>query len=246
MPNSYQWIPPHRPPPADPSLAGKIARLGPVGKCLEAALDELLADDRASIGGSRQEGAVGGADNGNQSTDELFATRKRKRGADIGDDERAMRDGSVREAPHEDDDGTSASAPGNHLRVDESTSTSILEAYGKAVAETKFDRQREKSATPSNDAAIAPAALLQGEIDHFNRVGGQWRIVVKNAVLKGRSTTKVVMRKKRRTVLDWGDACDKDKKRSASSSLDSNGAGIAADVHRFPGTMQILAYDDET
>ncbi len=139
--------------------------------------------------------------------------------------------------------------------MDESTAKSILEAYGKAVAETRFDHVGK--ASPMTECTVGDGLphpdAEKGEIDHFNRVGGQWRLVVKNAVLKRRSVKTVDNGKpgrsfRKRNVLDWDDEGDDDRARgkgSSASTLDDP-RDETSDVHHFKGTVQILAYDDDT
>jgi hypothetical protein len=152
-------------------------------------------------------------------------------------------------------------------------SRSIIESYRKAVIETKFDHvQRLKTIPPATlshvnnsmttvNNVVAPAAMLKGEIYHYNRIGGQWRIVVKNAVLKRRSLTTMDNGMagrscRRRTVLDWGDDNDDDDDDDPAKDVDGQRQGASltgsnakrnddkSDVHL--GTIQILAYDDDT
>jgi hypothetical protein len=158
----------------------------------------------------------------------------------------------------------------NLIRIDESMSKSILESYSNAVATTKYDQGKKVhpgSSTPSTtttaETTSAPAAMLQGEIDHYNRVGGQWRIVVKNAVLKPRSMKKIdncmTGRSLRtRMVLDWDDddngssdgaPCKESVAKAGDDDIGVNNTkkvGPSEDgaAHHFKGTIQILAYDD--
>ena len=239
------WIPTHRPPPADPTIAGRIAMLGPVGKCLETALDELLAEEVDNSPTSR-------CSNNNN------------------------------EGESSSNDNTN-----NNVKLDKSISRSILESYRKAVIETNFDHHHHErslnttisSATTSvshnvvnNNSTmasvdVAPTAMLKGKIDHYNRIGGQWRIVVKNAVLKRRSLTMLDNGMagrscRRRTVLDWDDDNDAnntdddnngssvkvadDQKQSASVTESNTKRNDDKKSDVSLGTIQILAYDDET
>ena len=285
MSSKYAWHPSHRPPPADPSIAGRIATMGPVGKCLETALDELLAeaagDPAMDDDGDDGDCADCGQNNpfkSKRSSSQRSKNEKRKRGT--GDiivkysKEREAGGTANNKNSNQETAGASVSELEHPNRLDSSMKKSILEAYGKAVAETEFDcgTQKSYSATAAtSDKSVsssaddhttsidAPAAMLKGEIDHYNRVGGQWRIVVKNAILKPRMITKVEngmtgRSLRRRTVLDWDDESidhnGKDNGRGKKSVVNlasaSDDCRRASDVHHFRGTIQILAYDDET
>lgn len=244
--------------------------MGPVGRCLETALDELLAEDDQSAMATRDDGGNGSGgttsvagSNGRNGTDYESPGKKldlphAKTTADGGRD----CDGAVDDANENNGRSVRESTSNIDVRLDDAMSRSILESYRKSVVETKFDHERKPSsvsrADPTSDTA-APAAMLTGEIDHFNRIGGQWRIVVKNAVLKSRSLTTVDNGMpgrscRKRTVLDWDDDDDdanvEGRKKSASSAASDKGVNgekgknDSSGVHHFLGTIQILAYDD--
>ena len=200
--------------------------------------------------------------------------------------ETALRSCSNNNNDDDDEDESSSSSndnTNNSIKLDKSISRSILESYRKAVVETKFDHHERQlnntisSATSSHNVnnnstmasvnVVAPAAMIKGEIDHYNRIGGQWRIVVKNAVLKRRSLTTldngmIGRSRRRRTVLDWED----DDNDNDNDDDDDNGssAKVADDQKQSAsvtesntkrnddksdvslGTIQILAYDDDT
>lgn len=217
--------------------------MGPVGKCLETALHKLLAEEV---------------------------------------DNSPIR--SCNSNNDDEDEESSSNFTNNSVKLDESISRSILESYRKAVIETKFDHHERRLNTISsatitlshnvtnnfmkteNNTSIidvAPAAMLKGEIDHYNRIGGQWRIVVKNAVLKRRSLTMLdnglVGRScRRRTVLDWdydndnnnnnnvnsAKAVDNQKQTVSLTGLNTKKTNDKSDVSL--GRIQILAYDDDT
>jgi hypothetical protein len=282
MSKKYPWYPANRPPPADPSLAANIALIGRVGKCLEAALHEVQKEDDAITAADGGDGigvAVGHDyfEDGNKAPalDETVsggeqrncsAGKKKRKRADSNDSSLEKQSKS-----HDADDTTkylSNTSESDTIRMDKSISKSIMEAYGKAVAATNFDPTSEQiipsvatNSSKDNNHAIAPAAMLRGEIDHYNRIGDRWRIVLKNAVIKPRKTmiitngmTGVSLR--RRLVLDWGDEGEgggiiKDssqqvddgggKKKGARQGDDNDGD---VEAYHFKGTVQILAYDD--
>lgn len=249
--------------------------MGPVGKCLEAALEELLAADGDVAGADASmvvdttttaQGArtdTGGGEDGDcAGTDSRPGKRRRlcEDASSADDNEPATK---MQNAEGNGGKETSTSEV-NSVRLDEATAKSIIEAYGSAVAETKFDDEGgsarfDDATTPGRHHAAesadpAPAALLLGEVDHFNRVGGQWRVAVKNAVLTSRSMIRVGNGMAGRSVryrrmLDWesGGAADDDKADDRSEKEGGlNDAGKAKVLHRFDGPIQILAYDDDT
>ena len=277
----YPWHPASRPPPADSSLAANIALLGRVGKCLEAALDEIQKEDDDAIaaaavdhgGGSVATSADRDCDDRNKASalgkevltadnneeNRSYIDQKRKRADSYGDESSSEQRSKTQH--HHDADATTAT-----IRMDKSISKSIMEAYGKAVAASNFDpnpSSDQNNLIASNSAA--PAAMLTGEIDHYNRIGDRWRIVIKNAVIKPRKMTIITngmtgTSLRRRHVLDWDDegsgGCsdagaggEKKKKKKRGSG---NGASESKhnddedndEAYHFKGTVQILAYDD--
>uniref|UniRef100_A0A7S1Y2K2 Uncharacterized protein n=1 Tax=Grammatophora oceanica TaxID=210454 RepID=A0A7S1Y2K2_9STRA len=94
-------------------------------------------------------------------------------------------------------------------------SDSILTAYSNAVVRTDFSK--------------APAAILRGRMDHYNRVDHRWRIAVEDAELRRRAShTKPSHRRKGRISL-W----------EASEKEHPNAKRLKVD-----GTLHILAYGD--
>ena len=296
--SKYAWHPQTRPPPADQSIAERIAAIGPVGKCLETALHELLMEDcqqkeEVMVGseGTSQmmcDTAEDCETNANGMNSSHITGRKRKQPTGYDD----ARDMYAKKYPSSEvlNEGASESSILNSnsnnkksiIRLDNSMVKSILESYSKAVSITKFDQEKKiyPGSTSSDTITssqhtnprttteiIAPAAILKGDIDHYNRIGGQWRIVVKNAILKPRSLTRIdngmTGRSFRtRTVLDWDNNDGSEGTRKKESALESSaksGRNCANDkettdytaedddsVHHFRGTIQILAYDDTT
>ncbi|KAL3793463.1 hypothetical protein ACHAW5_001638 [Stephanodiscus triporus] len=242
--------------------------MGPVAKCLETALDEMLAEDDQTNMGTRDDGGTGrrgttrvDVSNNFTDTDEEISVKKRELppAESIADGGRDC-DGTI--GANENNGRSFQESTSNlNVRLDEAISRSILESYRKAAVETKFDREREPVSASHSDLTTdaAPAAMLKGEIDHFNRIGGQWRIVVKNAVLKPRSLTTTDNGMsgrscRKRTVLDWDDNNDDAQVGGCkkSASLDASDKVVFSEkvkndssgVHYFLGTIQILAYDD--
>jgi hypothetical protein len=226
MSGKYAWHPPRPPSPPNSSIASKIAILGPIGKCLEAALEELCEQDR--------QGATelcDGADG--ESADETVEKRTQVK-----------------------------------VAMDETMSKSICESYAQSVANTTHDSRTKNSesiptktacahpSAPTNSTCTAPAALLKGEIVHYNRIGGQWRIIVKNATLMPRLVkVDVGATSRKRVMLDWNDndvsvaANDCDEENRIDKSDDGGKKRKAcddSDVYHFEGPIQLLAYNDET
>lgn len=208
--SKYAWHPPHPPSPPDPAISSKIAAIGPIGKCLEEALNELLSEQD--------------------------------------------HDDSVH-----DEDGDSSSHKSNKL--DESLAKTIIKSYADAVATTSYDHRTKNTGyhctkNQSSDAkhTTAPAALLKGEIEYYNRIGGQWRIIVKNAVLMPRRV-KVDFGKngRRRVMLDFDQDIDTetagDEDAEMACAVGESGSKKRKmddpDIHRFDGSVEILAYNDD-
>lgn len=282
MSRKYPWHPASRPPPADASLAASIALIGRVGKCLQTALDEIQKqDDAASItasdsddGGFVAAAAAGrdhceGRNNKGTSLDEVPLTTEVQKRCLLSAGKKRNRAESSDEISSEqsithDADETAVTTI---IRMDESISKSIMEEYGNAVATTNFDVQKSESidyklvhASATN--TTAPAAMLRGEIDHYNRIGDRWRIVVKNAVIKPRKTTIITNGMtghslRRRLVLDWDDEGSDGKNTQVNNGgkkWEKGGAALElkkgggdddddAESYHFKGTVQVLAYD---
>jgi hypothetical protein len=271
--SKYSWYPPNRPPSADPSIAMRVAVMGPLGKCLETALEELLVEDQQDNRNPIGEKITGLRGRNVPCTTREEQSRHHKT---YENSEHNGTNGQLHQERDNDSESSSTPTRRDHdIAFDEAMSKSILDAYCKAVVETKFDDGTNPSNTVAtaptplqattkaiqDDTTRAPAAMLMGEIDHYNRVGGQWRIVVKNACLKRRSMTQIDNGKtgrslRKRTVLDWNDNIgvdDDDIDNDARNAINDTGgmprkkgSSNSLDVHHFPGTIQILAYDDDT
>lgn len=268
--SKYAYHPPSRPPPADQSVVERIAAIGPIGICLETALDELKAEDNLICNDNDIDGRSNDIDE--EITDVPDDRQNKKRKQPIEDDSSDDAYAAATKKPAAEQNEGASRNNVNLIRIDESMSKSILESYSNAVATTKYDQGKKVhpgSSTPSTtttaaETESAPAAMLQGEIDHYNRVGGQWRIVVKNAVLKPRSMKKIdncmTGRSLRtRMVLDWDDddndnvssdgaPCKESVAKAGDDDIGVNNTkkGPSEDgaAHHFKGTIQILAYDD--
>ena len=83
------------------------------------------------------------------------------------------------------------------------------------------------------DTACPPAAILLGTMTYYNRIGGQWRIVVSDGEIR------------RRVNFDYT-RDEKGKKRKNGKSLWDH-SDREDDVHdsiKFDSPLLILAYDD--
>lgn len=221
MAGKYSWHPQRPPSPPATPIASKIASIGPIAKCLEEALSELREEDRREMDPS---------------------------------------DGS--DARHSDDSGKRIGIANRKDAIDEEISNSILKGYAHCVATTTCDHRKkndiqsvavynttsaQQSLCTSNNTT-APAALLKGEIQYFNRIGGQWRVIVKNTTLIPRQT-KVDVRKsgRKRLMLDWN-ANDTDDHSENEQDADRSARKKAKgeDEYHLKGAVEILAYNDVT
>ena len=224
MAGKYSWHPQRPPSPPDPSIASKIAAIGPIAKCLEEALTELREEDRRVTTGK--------------------AARDR-------DDS----------SKTEDDIEESVSAVKQKDSLNEELSQSIIKSYADCVATTTYDNRTKKinqshthhstSSTlqsPSSDNnTTAPSALLKGEIEHFNRIGGQWRIIVKNATLIPRRTKVDVGKSgRKRLSLDWNTNDTDCGKNEDDSNEKSRKKTKRESEYHFKGKVEVLAYNDDT
>ena len=280
MASRYAWHPPHRPPTADVAKCARIALISPIGKCLQTALDEILAEDKEvdtienNYGGnnkctnddmtdgidkSENDGSDSSEDNLNDREEKCGKKRKLSLEEANGDDRRNQAEPMKKS----DNTNTDSQHMPKVMKMDETISKSILDSYCKSFAETIFDNNEKgdecystsmSQNNPANSKKYtAPAAMLRGEIDHYNRIGGQWRIVVKNAVLRSRSLIRIDngrkgKSKRFRMALNWDGDCKKDKQNVSSLTKNQNNNEMynidASDV-KIDGTIQILAYDDE-
>mmetsp|Transcript_11692 Transcript_11692/g.27480 ORF Transcript_11692/g.27480 Transcript_11692/m.27480 type:complete len:220 (-) Transcript_11692:1361-2020(-) len=206
----------------------RIASLGPIASCLREALDEIQRvdqDNEVSPPSSKVE------DNSHS----LASSSKRKR---IDHDR--------------DHEGARESDSESELSLDGTMSEAIFDAYIKSVASTNFvlgkeERSSKRRKGAADGACEAPPAMLTGEVDCVNRIGGQWRMVVNNAVMKRRTFIRIGngmsdTQYRTRLSLDWDDSKDAQPPNEGEEESEANGSVI----YRFPGKIQILAYDDST
>ncbi len=151
------------PPKAPKEVIKQISKLSALSKCLDEALTELINES----GGDGVEEEV----DSNKSNDyESVQTDT---------------------LPTNDSD---------NIQIDELFKSRVIDSLAEAEADlswrneesllkeddnhdaTKMDGKREELLTIKEP----PSALLEGTLDHYNRLNGQWRIVAKNAILRPR------------------------------------------------------------
>ena len=260
--SKYPWHPASRPPPADQSLASNIAAIGRVGKCLEAALNEIQREDEDTLLSANKKKDNDSISDIDEDGEKIAATSLGEDGMSICEFSCSSSVKKRKRTNSRDSDGDTTS---NMLKMDKSISKSIMEAYGKAVATTNFDPEAGKiipsttmSIKDDNQTITAPAAMLQGEIDHYNRIGDRWRIVLKNASIKPRKTAVITngmtgQSLRRRLIMDWDDEgnAGKDPRQvdvggRKKGRRQDNDAEEDVGAYHFKGTVQILAYDDDS
>lgn len=99
----------------------------------------------------------------------------------------ALRDESDQEEIDEDSNEGEDSSK-RRITLDQPMINQILQSFGTAVKNTQHD-QREMQMNrkaKSTTSVAAPAAVLRGHVDHFNRRGGKWRFMVHDAQIVDR------------------------------------------------------------
>jgi hypothetical protein len=119
------------------------------------------------------------------------------------------------ESKESSDESTSNTEARKPLQLSPEISHDVLKSLGEALAKC------HKGEVVTN----APAALLQGRVDHFNRRGTKWRIVVKNAQMRRRFPLDRHRRKRDKKSL-W--SLSKEKEDESATKFD----------------IEMLAYDD--
>jgi len=231
-----------RPPKAKRDLAARISKIGTVSRCLEDAISDLIREEDASVDTATAISSVvaTASTKTNTNTDEA--------GSDVinGSSSTAH---SI-DGDNDDNGDRSKAVPverTNECQTLPSRSefkTKLLEKYGEAVAGIDWD-DRDVVADPSDtgihrptkkrgaDTACPPAAILLGTMTYYNRIGGQWRIVVSDGEIR------------RRVNFDYT-RDEKGKKRKNGKSLwdQSDREGDVHDSIKFDSPLLILAYDD--
>jgi hypothetical protein len=112
--------------------------------------------------------------------------------------------------------------PAAALNVTPGVLDRIMQSLGEEVAITQ-----------QNPPVDAPAALLRGRLEHYNRLNKKWRLVVKDAELRQRNPLEGNRRKRERPSL-WQVA---EEQRQAKPDQDSS--GVSKSIN-----LEILAYND--
>jgi|Transcript_22339 hypothetical protein len=231
-------------PPADPDLVVKVARLGPLGRCLEEALNDLMSRDAHEAE----------MDDMSES-EEGLATRIRQSLHTAPDPDLETLEGFGNDEKDASCDPPTLAARKELLReacgIDSGMVECLMNTLGESVAQTRWSvnvaEEEDDSIVPTttanqstrehtNTVVAPPKALLRGRVDHFNRVGGKWRIVATNVEIRQRVNLDTSTNKRT-------------KKRDRSSLWDTSGNAIVEDPSEYnsiqlKGTVQILAYDD--
>jgi hypothetical protein len=118
-----------------------------------------------------------------------------------------------------DDDEVLPAAKKRKIRIDSGAVDRIMQTFGEAVADTQLESTTTKSVTS------APRALLRGRLDHYNRVGQNWRILIDKVKLKERYPLPSDRKKRNKNII-WDGTSEKREE-------------IAMDEK-----VQILAYND--
>jgi len=105
---------------------------------------------------------------------------------------------------HNRDDGH-AHLSEKKIKLDRPAIDRILQSFGRAVARTQHEQREilmKRTTQPqATSSAPAPCALLHGRVDHFNRRGGKWRLMVHDAKIIARKPLDRNRRKRERRPL---------------------------------------------
>jgi hypothetical protein len=105
------------------------------------------------------------------------------------------------------------------INFDSGAADRIMQTFGEAIAKTQLKPDHTSA------AATAPRALLRARLDHYNRVGQNWRLLIDNVKLKERAPLSVERKTRNRTSL-W-----------------ETGGGSGEEI-AIKQQMQILSYND--
>jgi hypothetical protein len=186
----------HPPRPADADDVGMIAQQGIIGQCLSQALHDCLGDTNWVHDKEKDDDASEWSDGSIPAAVATLQPKKKSR---------------------------------NKMKLQPHMVDSVMKQFGQAVAESKWTNALSSSSSScgTNDGRKInepPAALLKGTIDHYNRLGGKWRIVVEGGQLKRRVRLARDRMKKVRPPL-WLAVGDQE-------------------TVSLPSSLQLLAYDD--
>ena len=106
--------------------------------------------------------------------------------------------------------------PAKRIKIDSDATDCILRTLGESMADTQLNQ----------DDSAAPRVLLKGRLDHYNRVGQNWRIMIDNVEIQERPARLSERPKRRTTKPLW----NQDQEKSATLSTQQE--------------IQILAFND--
>lgn len=248
------------PPKANANIISQISKLSTLSTTLDEALTDLIQESKSSKG----EG--------------IDLRSKCSKGNDVSDASSISSEeqSCTKLNTSNDDDG--CENPSKKIVMDDTFKNYILQKLHEAHADITWQNQQtlqlptvsnQKENHNKNQTKEPPAALLHGKLKYYNRVNGQWRIVVSNAVLRPRVNIdyRKKNRKRNRTSLwdqskeqsmDIYTSLDGQSKRMRNSNDDDNIILNGNDIDKlqmdFPinddgginldGDLVILAYDD--
>jgi len=248
------------PPKAEASLVSQIAKLSTLAKSLDDAMSDLIKE--------------------NNNDDENTITKDERYDDKIDDDDdQHLNNNSKQQDSNVSDIGSLSSGDErSNVEIDDTDNCdlkdissslfndqfkkTVLQKFGDAQATITTSQQHDSLAnhdeymqsSNSNGIKEAPAALLHGNLKYYNRINGQWRIVVGNAVLRPRVNIDYGKKNKKRNCTSlW----DQSKQTSQHEGLRFKRGRIDGDQIQkdFPldddgaiplnnGDLVILAYDD--
>ena len=201
----------HRPPKAPKELVSRLYQISPIASCLDRALTALVAED--------------------QQDDSSCSVKE-----DEDNSCSVEEDGSSASSSRIESEVEASSSTSLDVKIDEDMKAKILEAYGDAMHEAEWEkpssisdttqRDNDRSESTASNRCYPPAALLKGKLKYYNRMGGQWRIVVSDAEIRERVNLPQNVKQKDQLSL-WDHSVE-----AKSESIPIN------------GELVILAYDD--
>jgi len=211
-----------------------VARLGQIGRCLDEAIQQLVSEDtKHTTTASVSSSAKKDDDESYLTQEETTENQPRKR----------RRSGSNQE--------TNVNAENENkikkIPFDESIKKSILAKFGESVASSWSKTNNKEGKNPishSPGAAVInnpPAALLQGKVRFFNRLGGNWRIIVTDAQIRPR----VNFDSKRKKRGNYETLWERSVATGGNKEENNDGDGGNVPTVHVEGDMQILAFDDK-
>lgn len=159
---------------------------------------------------------------------------------------------------------TATSAPKQQqLKLNPIIVDQVMQEFGNAVVRTNWKNSNTTSSIEKKSAASSmnnnnnkspPTALLKGQLDHYNRIGSKWRIIVRNVQIRQKIPLPTNRKKRDRTSL-WErgtlhqSACSstnqnkkKQKKQTIGQQQQKQQEQSKSLCKSFD--LQLLAYDD--